>query len=118
MARMRPSEDSDPTIVLDDLYAGGGRFGGWERFRRSATEYLDRTELRLTLAEGVAIVLFCGVILAAGVFFWRYEEEESWMAVPAFFIGAAIPVCFFLLRQRAWRRHLQDQLPDMLFLMA
>ena len=36
VARVMPAEDSDPTIVLDDLYAGGGRFGSWERFRRAA----------------------------------------------------------------------------------
>ena len=82
--RIRPTEDSDPTIVLDDLYAAGGRFGSWERLRRAAAERVERAELGLTLTEGVAIVLFCGVILAAAVFFWRYEEEESWMAIPAF----------------------------------
>jgi tight adherence protein B len=118
LERIRPGEDSDPTIVLDDLYAGGGRFGGWERLRRAAAERVERAELGLTLAEGVAIVLFCGVILAAGVFFWRYEDDESWMAIPAFFLGAAVPFSVFLLRQRSWRRHLQDQLPDALFLMA
>ncbi len=118
LERMRPAEDSDPTIVLDDLYGSGGRFTWWERFRRTATERLDRSELGLSLAEGLAIVLFCGVILAAGVFFWRSEAEESWMAIPAFFIGTAVPLGYFMLRQRAWRRHLQDQLPDMLFLMA
>jgi tight adherence protein B len=116
--RMRPAEDSDPTIVLDDLYGTGGRFTWWERFRRTATERLERAEVGLNLAEGLAIVLFCGVILAAAVYFWRNEEDESWMAMPAFLIGAAVPLGYFMLRQRAWRRHLQDQLPDMLFLMA
>jgi tight adherence protein B len=118
LERMRPTGDSDPTILLDDLYGTGGRFTWWERFRRTATERLERSELRLSLAEGLAIVLFCGVLLAAGVFFWRAEADESWMAIPAFFIGSAIPLGFFALRQRAWRRHLQDQLPDTLFLMA
>ena len=40
------------------------------------------------------------------------------MAIPAFFIGAAIPFGYFLLRQRTWRRRMQDQLPDTLFLVA
>jgi tight adherence protein B len=118
VARVLPAEDSDHTIVLDDLYAGGGRFGSWERFRRAAAERLDRTELGLTPAEAVAVILFCGVVLAACVFFWRYEEDESWLALPAFFIGAGIPFAFLVIRQQTWRRHLQDQLPDMLFLLA
>jgi tight adherence protein B len=116
-ARIR-AEDSDPTLVLDNVYARGGQAGWWENFRRSASDRLERTELGMTLAEGLAVVFFCGVILAAIVFFWRYEAEESWMAIPAFFIGAAIPFGYFLLRQRAWRRRMQDQLPDTLFLLA
>ncbi len=118
LVRVQSSEDSDPSLLLDNLYAHGGHFPWWERLRRTAADRMERTELGLTTVEGLAIVLFCGVVLAAIVFFWRFEADESWMAVPAFFIGAALPVGFFLLRQRAWRRHLQDQLPDTLFLMA
>jgi len=117
LARVRP-EDSDPTILLDNVYSRGGGFGWWEGFRRSAADRLERTELGMTPAEGLAILLFCGVILAAIFFFWRSEAEESWMAIPAFFVGAGLPFGYFLLRQRAWRRRIQDQLPDTLFLMA
>ncbi len=71
LARVRPGEDSDPTITLDSLYAGGANATWWDRFRRGAAERMERTELRLTLVEGVGIVLFSGVILAAIFFFWR-----------------------------------------------
>jgi Flp pilus assembly protein TadB len=117
LARIRP-EDSEPTLVLDAVPTNGGRVGWWAGLRRSAVDRMERTQLGLTAAEGGAVVLFCGVILAAVFFFWRYEAEESWMAVPAFFIGAAIPLGYFIFRQRAWRRRVQDQLPDSLFLMA
>jgi tight adherence protein B len=116
--RTRPADDSDPTILLDETYGRGARFPGWERFKRTAAERLERTELGLTPAEALAMTLFCGVVLAAVFFFWRYEAEESWMAIPAFLFGISVPLAFLAFRQRAWRRRLQDQLPDMLFLMS
>jgi tight adherence protein B len=116
-ARARPT-DSEPVLALDDLYGRGPGFGWWGGFSRAAADRLERAELGISPADGLGIVLLCGVVLAAVVFFWRYEAEESWMAVPAFFLGAAIPLGYFLLRQRAWRRRMQDQLPDTLFLMA
>ncbi len=120
--RMRPAEDSDPTLLLNDLRGVGGRYSWWVRLKRTLHERLERTELRLEVAEAAAIVLFCGVVLGAIVFFWRYDtnpdDDESWMALPAFVVGAAIPLVFFLFRQKAWRRRVQDQLPDTIFLLA
>lgn len=115
--RMHPADDSDPTILLDDV-VGGGRGGWWPRFRRTSAERLERTELGLEPAEALAAILLCGGVLAAVFFFWRDQYDEGWMAVPAFFVGAGVPLAFLLWRQRAWRRRLQDQLPDMLFLLA
>jgi tight adherence protein B len=112
------SGDSDPTLSLDNVYAHGGATTWWGSVRRVFSERLERTELGMSLPEAAAIVLFCGVILAAIFFFWRYEADESWMAIPAFIVGAALPLGYFIMRQRAWRRKMQDQLPDTLFLMA
>lgn len=115
--RLRPT-DSDPTLVLDNVYSRGVTLTWWESIRRTMADRLERTELGMAPFEAFAVVLFCGVILAAIVYFWRYEADESWMAIPAFFIGAAIPLGYLALKQRAWRRKMQDQLPDTLFLMA
>jgi tight adherence protein B len=115
--RLRPT-DSDPTLVLDNVYSRGVTPTWWESIRRTMADRLERTELGMAPFEAFAVVLFCGVILAAIVYFWRYEADESWMAIPAFFIGAAIPLGYLALKQRAWRRKMQDQLPDTLFLMA
>jgi tight adherence protein B len=109
--------DSEPTLLLDDRYDGRGG-DWWAQLRRWSAERMERTGLELTAFEGLAAIFICGAVLAALVFFWRYEEEESWMAVPAFLIGIAFPLAYFILRQRQWRLRLQDQLPDMLFLMA
>jgi tight adherence protein B len=112
--RMRPAE-SDHTILLDDMLANRGSLAWWNR---RVKERLERADMQFTPAEAVAITLFCGALLAAGVYFWRYDQESSWEAIPAFFVGAAVPLAFFWWRQRVWRRKLQDQLPDMIFLLA
>jgi tight adherence protein B len=78
---------------------------------------IERTGLDLDTSLALGIILFFGVVLAAVVFVWRYDEEP-WLAIPAFFVGAAVPLVFFLWRQRVWRRRLQDQLPDALYLLA
>src|SRR5262245_50556968 len=116
--RIRPVDDSDPTILLDDVFAGRSGLGWWRRTYRQAQDRLERAELQLDPWEALSIVLFCGVVLAALVFFWRYEEGEVWMTFPAFFLGAAVPLSIFVWRQRAWQQRIQDQLPDMVLLLA
>jgi tight adherence protein B len=115
LARRMRAPDSDTTIVLDDVLANRS---WWQRANRQVQERLERADMGFTPPEALAIVLFCGSVLAAAVFFWRYEEDEAWQAIPAFIIGAAIPLVFFWWRQRVWRRKLQEQLPDMIFLLA
>src|SRR5687768_12064866 len=74
---LRPGEDSEPTIVLDDVLLPPGGQGWWRHVRRGAQERLERTQLPLEMSEALAIILFCGVALAAAVFFWRYQRDEA-----------------------------------------
>jgi tight adherence protein B len=88
----------------------GGVAGWWRRL-------IERTGLELDPMMALAIVILCGTLLGGGVFLWRIDIEP-WLGVPAFFLGAAVPVAFFLWRQGRWRRIQQAQLPDALFLLA
>jgi tight adherence protein B len=91
---------------------------GWAgRFDAGFADLLSRTGLDLDAPLALGVILFCGVGLAAAVFVWRFDQEP-WLALPAFFVGVAVPLAFFVWRQNAWRRTLQDQLPDALFLLA
>jgi tight adherence protein B len=78
---------------------------------------VERTGLELDTTFALVIILFFGVILGAVFFVWRFDDEP-WMAIPAFLVGALIPLLFFWWRQRVWRRKLQNQLPDALYLLA
>ncbi len=91
---------------------------GWAaRFDRRFAQMVSRTGLDLDANMALAIIFFCGALLAIVVFLWRYHTD-SWVAGPAFLIGAGVPVAFLLWRQQTWRRTLQGQLPDAFFLLA
>jgi tight adherence protein B len=109
-------EDAVPTLILDALPER--RATAWSaRFDRGFEQLIARTGLDLDANLALALILFSGVALAVLVFVWRYEAE-AWLALPAFALGAALPLVYFWWRQGAWRRILQDQLPDALFLLA
>jgi tight adherence protein B len=76
-----------------------------------------RTGLGIDSAMAIGLILFFGVITATAVFIWRYQEEP-WLAIPAFFVGATLPLLFFWWRQSTWRRTMQNQLPDAFYLLA
>jgi tight adherence protein B len=78
---------------------------------------VERTGLDMNTSLALGIIVLFGVILAGAAFIWR-GETEPWITLPAFFLGCAIPLVFFLWRQRVWRRTMQNQLPDALYLLA
>jgi tight adherence protein B len=91
---------------------------GWaSRFDLGFSNLIFRTGLEIEPALALGLILFFGVITATAMFIWRYDVEP-WLAIPAFFLGAAVPLTFFIWRQGYWRRQLRDQLPDALYLLA
>ncbi len=107
--------DSEPTLLLTEQAAQPrGLFG---QLDASFNAMIARTGLDLEPPLALAIIMFFGIGLAILVFIWRFDQEP-WLAVPALFLGGAIPLAFFLFRQGTWRRSLQEQLPDAIFLLA
>ena len=78
---------------------------------------VERTGLDMNTSLALGIILLFGVIAAGAAFVWRFEEEP-WIVLPAFVLGCAIPLVFFMWRARVWRRTMQNQLPDALYLLA
>lgn len=101
----------------DTLVASTPDTGSVSRFDIGFNNMIARTGLEMDPALALGVILFCGVILSAAVFVWRMEEE-AWLAIPAFFFGAAIPLAYFVWKQQAYRRLLQNQLPDAFYLLA
>jgi tight adherence protein B len=78
---------------------------------------VERTGLDMDTTLALGLMALFGVIAAGATFIWR-GEEEIWMTLPAFLLGCLIPFGFFVYRQRVWRRQMQQQLPDALYLLA
>jgi Flp pilus assembly protein TadB len=115
--RLHGNLDYEGSILLDEVLARRSS-GGWaKRFDFFFEQFIARTGLDLPPALALGLIVFSGVALGGFTFVWRYDQEP-WLALPAFFLGAAVPVLFFLWRQSAWRRALQNQLPDAFFLLA
>lgn len=107
----------DPVDEPLELFREPPRSGWAARFDSGFADLVSRTGLDLDASLALGIILLSGVSLATAVLVWRYEQEP-WLSLPAFFVGCAIPLTWLVWRQNAWRRILQDQLPDALFLLA
>jgi len=113
LRRRMARSDSEQTILLPEP-----RAPGWsQRFDTGFERMVSRTGLDLDPTMALAIIFFCGVFLAAATLIWRWDAEP-WLALPAFLLGAVVPLIVLLWRQQVWRRRLQQQLPDTLFLLA
>jgi tight adherence protein B len=78
---------------------------------------VERTGLDMNTSLALGIIVLFGVICAGAAFVWRFETEP-WIVLPAFVLGCAVPLVFFMWRTRVWRRTMQNQLPDALYLLA
>jgi tight adherence protein B len=115
--RLGETGDGEALLVLDEAVLRGPPPSLGRRVDRAFERMIARTGLDLQADLALAIILFAGIVLAVVVFVWRYQEEP-WLAIPAFLLGGAIPLVYFWWKQRTWRRQLQLQLPDALFLLA
>lgn len=88
-----------------------------QRIVAAFTEMMARTGLDLDAGLAAAVVLLSGVAAATAAFVLRFTVDP-WLPVAAFFFGAGVPLLFFVWRQGVWRRNLQEQLPDVFFLLA
>jgi tight adherence protein B len=91
------------------------RLGWAQRMDRSFDEMVRRTGLELTGDQALGFICVVGALLAAGLYFWR---GELWLSVLGLFAGMAGMLVVFLFLQRRYRRQLQNQLPDIFFLLA
>jgi tight adherence protein B len=115
LQRRLADSDSETLLSLDDELKRRDAAG--QRWMSGFEEMIGHTGMDLAPSLAMGIILLCGVALAGFVYWWRFDEEP-WLAIPAFFVGASVPWLFFAWLARRWRRKLQDQLPDALFLLS
>jgi tight adherence protein B len=76
---------------------------------------IQRTGLQLSPEQALAIMILLGVGLAVLLVFWK---GQFWLSGLGLTLGMIVPLVVFMIMQARWRRTLQDQLPDALFLLA
>jgi tight adherence protein B len=108
---------TDATVELEAAEPPGPPPGVFRRLYASFAGLMARTGLDLDAGLAAALILLSGVTAAVAAFVLRFEADP-WLPVPAFFAGAALPLVFFLYRQGTWRKTLQEQMPDVFFLLA
>ena len=74
--------------------------------------------LGMDAPAAAGVILLCGLILGGAAYLWRMDEEDWWIAIPAFLIGCLACAVYIWVRHRSWRRSIQAQLPDVLYLLS
>lgn len=106
-----PPDDAGPLFVAEPEAPRGarGRFDG--RFE----EMIADTGLGISSAQAVAIIAL-GAVIGAGV--PLLFRDDLILSMVGLLIGVAVPLLFFVFQRMRYRRKVQEQLPDSLFLLA
>jgi len=86
-----------------------------DRLDRSFARTVGRSTLNLTTIQAVGWLLVAGVVAGGALYLWR---EELWLACVGFFAAILLTVVFFMLMHRFWMHQVQEQLPDLFYLLA
>jgi tight adherence protein B len=76
---------------------------------------VQRTGLPISATQGALLLLAGGLLPALAMMLWR---GEWWMGGVGFLLGVLGVLAVFRLLQGRWRRKIQDEMPDALFLLA
>jgi tight adherence protein B len=114
-ARRLP-EDKEAGIVLVEDLPQDGKPSGWPaRLDRSFEELVRRAGIGLTRQQALGWMALTGVLFAGALFLWQWELG---FIGPGLVLGMSLPLIYYLFMHARWRRQIQNQLPDVLFLMA
>jgi tight adherence protein B len=88
----------------------------WEgRLDRSFERVVRWSLLNVTPSQALGFIILAGISLACVAYFL---SEEWWMGGVGLLVGMGLATAVFLFLQRRWRRAVQDQLPEGIFLLA
>jgi tight adherence protein B len=82
---------------------------------RAFNDMIERTGMEITGDQALGLICLVGALAAAGLYFWR---GELWLGLLGLFGGMIGTLVVFLFLQGRYRRRLQEQLPDVFFLLA
>ncbi len=86
-----------------------------ERLDRSFERMVGRSALNLTVAQAVAWLLIAAILAGGGLYLWR---EQKTLAVAGALAATGLTLIFFSILHRVWLHQVQEQLPDLFYLLA
>ncbi len=89
--------------------------GPLQRMDAAFERMINQSDMNLSVAQAMTIMLLLGMIFATALYLWR---EQIWLASIGLAIGMVIPLGFYRYFHGAYRQRLQDQLPDAFYLLA
>jgi len=102
---------------LRSVSPGDVDLGPKEKWKIDASfaEVVHRADLKMSPDQALGVMMLTGVALAVGLYFWR---GQIWMSAVGFFAGMLLIFAYYMFKQLGYRRRLQNQIPDSLFLIA
>lgn len=100
------------SVAPQELEPAGGPF---KRIDNSFAEMIDRGDTKMSAEQALSLMLVMGVIGAIVMYFWK---GMLWLTALGFFVGVGLILAYFMVKAMGYRRRLQNQLPDALFMIA
>lgn len=108
--------DGDSAVTLARQLAANRPAPGWRgRLDAWFERVIRQNNLKLTVTQAVGIMALLAVTFAGLLVLWR---DEWWLAVVGAALGLAGPLVVYRWMHGRWRRRVQEQLPDALFLLG
>lgn len=107
------SLDDDKVGVLVKAANGKNAHGG--KSDRGFAQVVRGAAIGISPEQALGWIILLGVLLGGGLYLWRGDPLT---ALFGFALGTALVLAIFLLLQHRLRQQMQDQLPDVLYLLA
>jgi tight adherence protein B len=89
--------------------------GSMQSIDSKFADIVHRADLKMSPDQASAVMLLTGAVVAAALYFW---QSEIWISTLGFFGGMGLIFLYYMIKQMGFRRRLQNQIPDALFLIA
>jgi tight adherence protein B len=113
--RWQTPDDQDEQTLTQRIAASKPPEDWQGRMDHGFARLVQRSGLPLTATQGALLVAFAGLFPAGLLMLWR---GSWWLGLGGLFVGSGLVLLVLRILQGRWRRKVQDQLPDALFLLS
>jgi tight adherence protein B len=89
--------------------------GALTRLDDSFAQMIHRADMKISPDQALGIMMLTGMLAAAALYLWR---NEIWQSAVGLFGGMLLIFGYYYVKQLGYRRRLQNQIPDAIFLIA